>query len=132
MPILIEFKPDRCFPPVKGRVQFDGLDVVPGVNYQHSESQVQKLLKHPDMPRYQRLGAIVVIESAVDPSSEVIPEQSDEVLPDLSGFTTDQTEDLIAQCHDLARLQMWLTKEQRRTVRQQLNKRITLIQEGKE
>lgn len=128
---LIKFHPQKCFPPLNRSLMFDRVELIPGTNTQLSENQIQNLLSHPDLPRYQKLGAIEVIESLPESVANLAPEEAASAT-DLSGYDDDQTLKIIEGTHELSVLEGWLKSEKRRSVRQQLNRRITAIKEGRE
>lgn len=132
---LIELLPDRAIPRALAGVKFDRVLVKPGINYQLSPAQVEKLLSHTDFQRYVGNGSINVIESEVDPSAEEIePQEPLSQNVDLSGFKVGEdkgeTGDIIRKTTKLDILDRWLSKETRKTVQGQLQRRITAIKGG--
>ena len=128
---LIEFKPEELVIPAGGnRISFDWIQLVPGINHQLTAEQVEKLIAHPDLPRYIGKG-IKIHEAESVPVVEEIDPTANADHADLSAFPVDKTDDIILATHDLAAIERWLAVEKRVTVRRQLQNRIEAIKGGR-
>ena len=129
---LIELKPTELVIQTKtGTLSFDHVMVLPGVNHQLSQEQVEKLLQHPDFSRFIGKG-INVIEADPETQPELVKPDANGELGDLSAFPVTKTDDIINGTYAIAILERWLLSEQRATVRRQLSARITAIKGGRE
>lgn len=131
MPKLIELKPDELVIRGSGKLSFDHILLVPGINYQLSAEEVDKVLSHPDLPRYIGKG-LKVYDSANAPAKEVVDPAANSDLADLTAFPVDQVDEIIQATHDAGVIEKWLAVEKRKTVRQQLNNRLEAIKGGRE
>ncbi|MEM8602633.1 MAG: hypothetical protein AAGF24_02195 [Cyanobacteria bacterium P01_H01_bin.121] len=114
--------------PTNGIQCFDSIYLKPGNNFL-SDSDLKKLLAHPDAQRFMKLNAIEVVQPQGD--SEGLVESNPE-LQSLVNYTVEQAEPVIEQEHSVEVLEAWLAAEQRVTVQRLINTRITAIKEGRQ
>ena len=119
------FYPGRCNPPQLGAIAFDNIEIPPG-RKTVEEPYLSVLLNHPDLPRYEKWGAIEWI-TPTDVVDVETPKGDS-----LAEFSIEDAEKLIETEHDAETLQKWLKLEQRRGLRQSINRRITQIKGGNE
>lgn len=141
------FKPDKCVPTSRVAHSFHTtvvtgtrqdpktgeeieikenrhIELVPGVNYLPQE-KFALLESHPDYPQYEKWGAIVLFTPQVE---ELAAEAEDS--NDLSGYSGDDAQEIIAAQDDVDILKAWLKAEKRKTVQRAINARITQIESG--
>lgn len=127
---IVFFRPSRCFPPRRGRIQFAGdgfrIKLEQGSN-ELSPQEVQDLRSHPDFEQYSKWQAIEISQ----PKEEIVS-AAPVASVDLSIYNVDEAEEIVEQTHAVKTLELWLEKESRVTLRKAINKRITAIKEGKE
>ena len=129
---LIELKPTELVIQTKtGTLSFDHVLVLPGINHQLSQEQVEKLLVHPDFSRFIGRG-INVIEADPQSDPELVRPDANSEIVSLAAFPVTKTDDIIEGTRAIAILERWLLSEQRATVRRQLSARITAIKGGRE
>jgi len=127
---LIKLHADRTFPPYVKGVKFNGVLVLPGLNTDISVSDTEALIANPDFQKLVEQNAIEIIQP--DAVTETVEPSASSDLQNLGAYGIDQTDDIIAATHDLAKLQQWLDQEKRVTVRRQINQRIEIIKGGRE
>jgi hypothetical protein len=119
------FAPDKCVPASYASHWFDGIRLDQGVNT-FDDQTADRLLANPDYDRYVAWGAIMPIET-----TETVDLEPATGLA-LSTLSVEAAQLVIAQTHDVATLQAYLADETRKTLRRDINARITQIQSGKE
>ncbi|MBD2076207.1 hypothetical protein H6F86_20470 [Phormidium sp. FACHB-592] len=132
---LLELIPEYCVPRSNNGVKFDRIPVRPGINYQLTPLEVDKVIAHPDFQRYAANGSIKIIESVVDPLAiEIEPQAPLAANLELSGFKVgegdEETGGIIRRTSTIAILDRWLEKETRKSVQGQLQRRIAAIKKG--
>ena len=128
---LLELKPEELVIRGSGKLSFDGILLIPGINHQLSQEQVDLILSHPDFSRYLGKG-LKVYESEQVPVKEVVEPAANTGLADLTDFTVDQVDEVIQATHDAPTIEKWLAIEKRVTVRRQLQNRLEAIKGGRE
>jgi hypothetical protein len=127
MTTAILFAPDKCVPASYCAHWFDAIRIDPGVNH-YDDGTLDRLQSHPDYDRYVKWGAIKPVASSetVDLTAATTEELS------LAAYSVDAAQELIAAAHDVTLLETWLASETRKTLRRDLNARITQIKSGNE
>lgn len=120
MPIVI-YKPANTYPQQAegSQVGFDRLRLKTGVNHL-TDAQFAALSKHPDYPAYVARKALVVQEE----KDEVAVIPLTDIPANLSGYNTQEADEIIDNTHDVDILKRWLKDETRSTTRRDLTRRI--------
>ena len=125
---LIEFKPEDLVIRAKA-LSFDGIKIDrAGINYQLTTEEVDRLVAHPDFPRYHGKG--LEIKEAEMTEAEVIDPKANAQFSDLSGFTLAQIDEVVNSTHDTEILKKWLAEEKRVKARRAIENRIDAIGQG--
>ena len=125
---LIVFKPEDLVIRAKA-LSFDGIKIDrAGINYQLTSEEVDRLIAHPDFPRYLNKG--LEVKEAETEEAEVIDPKANAQFADLSGFTLNQIDEIVNTTHDSEILRKWLAGEKRVKARRAIENRIDAIAQG--
>lgn len=125
---LIEFKPEDLVIRAKA-LSFDGIKIDrAGINYQLSTEEVERVIAHPDFPRYHGRG--LEIKEAEMVEAEMVDPKANAQLSDLSSFSLTQIDEVVASTHDTEILKKWLAEEKRVKARRAIENRIDAIAIG--
>lgn len=124
MTVSLIFHPHKCFPPRKGAVKFDSIELKSGINFLN-DVDFSRLSSHPDYTRYVEWEAIKVQES--DAPVDSIP--LSDVPANLSAYSPKKAESIVDDTYDVDVLKRWLEAESRVTVKRVLEGRIQDLSE---
>jgi hypothetical protein len=136
--MLIMFRPEKSVPERSGLVSFDGITFIPGLNRGITAETWDKIKDQDVVKQYLEWNALEVMKQdeqpVVDPTTATataIPADEDPHVNDLSGMSIENAQRLIEEVSDVATLEAYLQNEQRKTLVNAINRRITEIKEGR-
>lgn len=135
--MLIMFRPEKTVPERKGPVSFDGVTFMPGLNREVAEDAWAKIKDQAVVKQYLEWKALEVINQGQQQEVTKPPDNSDapptdpNAVNDLDGMNVEDAQKLIEEVDNVALLEEWLQKEQRKTLVNAINRRITEIKEGR-
>ncbi|MBP0006221.1 MAG: hypothetical protein J7642_21305 [Cyanobacteria bacterium SBC] len=123
--VTLIYRPEKEVPPGRTRARsFDGLRLQPGTNKVSIEA-FSRLESHSGFKRCQTWGAVTVLRAAEKSGGVDSTETSD-----LDGYNTDETAQIVAATDNLKLLEQWRESETRKTVKNQISRRIAEIEKG--
>jgi hypothetical protein len=122
---LVLFRPEKLNPPRKGEQYYDRLQLKPGTNHL-SETELAKLLAHPDYKQHYAWGAI----EPVEPKAKIEKKVPTEGESGLDKLSEEDAQKVIEQTFDVSTLEAWLKAEKRKVLINSINRRVAELKKG--